>query len=233
MAFVMPEVALQRLVQIGLSNLRVNRAAFNCIFAQFLTPEMSGAYGQQHIDKIYNWFVSSKLPVLQAWSFDPTRVPAYSVHLADESEDESKAAISDYFGMGENADILTGPTTVSLDIGIHADKSKDHVLWMYYILAYIFYKEKMTGHGLGLQLYTFRASDYNKESKYMADNVWSRWIRFRCTAQNYLDGEEYIEPILDLEVNAASIDESQESVNVYTETLGGQDSPDIRRTNGT
>jgi hypothetical protein len=104
---------------------------------------------------------------------------------------------------------------------------------MYYILAYIFYKEKMTGHGLGLQLYTFRASDYNKESKYMADNVWSRWIRFRCTVQNYLDGEEYIEPILDLEVNAASVDESEEIIQIYTEILGGPDSPDIRRTNGT
>ena len=135
MAFVMPEVALQRLVQIGLSNLRVNRAAFNCIFAQFLTPEMSGAYGQQHIDKIYNWFVSSKLPVLQAWSFDPTRVPAYSVHLADESEDESKAAISDFYGEGEDGDINVNCFNVTVDVGCHGSKTSDQVLWLYYILG--------------------------------------------------------------------------------------------------
>lgn len=216
MAFVMSEVALQRLVQIGLSNLKDNRSAFDCIFAQFLRNEMKGSYGQAHIDKIYNWFTTTKIPVLQAWSFDPTKVPSFTIHLADESEDESKAAIADYFGAGEDAEILTGVSAVSLDIGIHADKSKDHVLWLYYILNYILYKEKMTGHNLGLQLYTFRASEYNKESKYMADNVWSRWVRFRCTVQNYLDGIEYTEQELELDINASgSIDTSVVDISQY------------------
>ncbi|MCK5610589.1 hypothetical protein KAR91_52435, partial [Candidatus Pacearchaeota archaeon] len=159
------------MIQTGLKNLRGNRVAFDDIFAQYLCPEMEKSYGEAHVDKIYSWFDTTKLPVLQAWSFDGTRVPAMSVHLADENEDESKSAMGDFFGMGEDADILTGVSTVSLDIGIHADKSKDHVLWMYYILTYIFYKEKKLGRSLGLQLFTFRANDYNKESKYMADNV--------------------------------------------------------------
>lgn len=144
--------------------------------------------------------MATTTPVLQAWSFDGTRVPSFTVHLADESEDEGKAAFGDYYGMGEDAEILTGVSNVSLDIGIHADKSKDHVLWMYYILTYIFYKEKMLGRELGLQLFTFRASDYNKESKYMADNIWSRWIRFRCTIENYIDGEVFTGPA-DLEID--------------------------------
>ena len=211
MAFAIPEVALQRMIQIGLKNLRGNRAAFDCIFDVYLSDEMAASYGQTHIDSIYNWFTTTKLPALQAWSFDPTRVPAYSIHLSDESEDESKAAMGDYWGMGESTEIQTGVSTVSLDIGIHADKSKDHVLWMYYILTYIFYKEKMLGRKLGLQLFTFRASDYNKESKYMADNVWSRWIRFRCTVQNYLDGDELttaeIEIDLDTDNTAIPIEE--------------------------
>ena len=194
MAFAIPEVALQRMVQIGLKNLRGNRAAFDCIFAVYTCDEMKASYGQAHIDKIYSWFSSTKTPTLQAWTFDPTRVPAYSIHLSDESEDESKAAMGDHWGMGEDAEIQVGVSTVSLDIGIHADKSKDHVLWMYYILTYIFYKEKLLGRKLGLQLFTFRASDYNKESKYMADNVYSRWIRFRCTVQNYLDGDDLTTP---------------------------------------
>jgi hypothetical protein len=185
MAFVMPEIALQRLIQTGLKNLRANRPAFDCIFAQYTCPELEASYGQAHIDKIYSWFTNTQIPTLQAWTFDPTRVPAYSIHLADESED--------IYGIGEDAEIKTGVSTVSLDIGIHADKSKDHVLWLYYILTYILYKEKLVGRGLGLQLYTFRANDYNKESKYMADNVWSRWVRFRCTVENYLDGDETIE----------------------------------------
>jgi len=200
----MSEVALQRLVQLGIANLKNNRAAFDCIFAQFLRNEMQASYGQAHIDKIYNWFTTTKIPVLQAWSFDPTKVPSFTIHLADESEDESRAAVSDYFGSGENSEMLTGVSSVSLDIGIHADKSKDHVLWLYYILNYILYKEKMAGYNLGLQLYTFRASEYNKESKYMADNVWSRWIRFRCTVQNYLEGDQYVEPVLELDIGATT-----------------------------
>lgn len=204
MAFVMSEVALQRLIQLGLANLKSNRSAFDCIFAQFLRDEMQASYGQAHIDKIYNWFTTTKIPVLQAWSFDPTKVPSFTIHLADESEDETKAAIADYFGAGENSEILTGVSSVSLDIGIHADKSKDHVLWLYYILNYILYKEKMTGYNLGLQLYTFRASEYNKESKYMADNVWSRWVRFRCTVQNYLEGDQYVDPVLELDIGATT-----------------------------
>lgn len=216
MSFVMPEVALQRLVQIGLSNLKNNKPAFDCIFAQFLRNDMKASYGQAHIDKIYKWFTETKIPVLQAWSFDPTKVPSFTIHLADESEDETKAAISDYFGAGEEADVLTGVSTVSLDIGIHADKSKDHVLWLHYILMYILYKEKMTGHGLGLQLYTFRASEYNKESKYMADNVWSRWIRFRCTVQNYLDGDPYTDHQIELDINASSnIDTTVVDISQY------------------
>ena len=202
MAFIMPEVALQRMIQTGLKNLRVDRSAFDCIFAQYLAPEMASSYGQAYIDSIYSWFTATTTPVLQAWSFDGTRVPSYTVHLADESEDEGKAAFGDYFGMGEDAEILTGVSNVSLDIGIHADKSKDHVLWMYYILTYIFYKEKMLGRELGLQLFTFRASDYNKESKYMADNIWSRWIRFRCTVENYIDGETFIAPELEIDLDA-------------------------------
>lgn len=182
------------MIQVGLKNLRGNRAAFDCIFAVYNCDEMKASYGQSYIDKIYNWFIGTETPVLQAWTFDPTRIPAYSIHLSDEAEDESKASLSDFFGDGDDSEILTGASTVSLDIGIHADKAKDNVLWMYYILTYIFYKEKLLGRKLGLQLYTFRASDYNKESKYMADNVWSRWIRFRCTVQNYLDGDGYNTP---------------------------------------
>jgi hypothetical protein len=229
MAFIMPEVALQRMIQTGLKNLRANRTAFDCIFAQYLSDEMVASYGQSHVDGIYAWFTGTKMPVLQAWSFDGTKVPSFTVHLADESEDESKAAVGDYYGMGEDAEILTGVSAVSLDIGIHADKSKDHVLWMYYILTYIFYKEKVLGRGLGLQLFTFRASDYNKESKYMADNVWSRWIRFRCTVENYIDGEAYVEPIIEIKVEAENPDGDQ-SADVIEDILS--DDPgliDLRR----
>jgi len=221
----MPEVALQRLVQIGLKNLRSDREAFDCIFATYLSEEMEASYGQAHIDKIYKWFSDTKLPTLQAWTFDGTRVPAYTVHLADESEDESKSAFSDFWGMGTEGDIITGVSTVSLDIGIHADKSKDHVLWMYYILTYVFYKEKILGRKLGMQLFTFRANDYNKESKYMADNVWSRWVRFRCTIQNYIEANDYQAHDILLDIDAVSASGGEE-VDISDQLLTENDGID-------
>jgi hypothetical protein len=209
MAIMLSEVALQRMIQIGLRNLRSSEENFKDIFAQYACPEMAASYGDNYIQKIWDWFSGTKIPVLQAWSFDTSKVPGISIHLADESEDESKASMNDYFGMGENSDVKTGVVTVSIDIGIHADKSKDHVLWIYYILLYILYREKPLGRKLGLQLYTYRANDYNKESKYMADNVWSRWVRFRCTVQHYVsDSGEYITPDIELDIDAAQIDGS-------------------------
>ena len=198
------EVALQRVIQVGLKNLRNNPEAFKDIFEQYNCEEMASSYGIPYIEKIYDWFNGTKLPVMQAFSFDTAKIPGISIHLADESEDESKAAMGDLWGMGQDNDILTGPVTVSIDIGIHADKSKDHVLWMYYIVLYILYKEKSLARKLGLQLYTYRANDYNKESKYMAENVWSRWVRFRCTVQHYIGGDTYIEPTIILDVDAES-----------------------------
>jgi hypothetical protein len=203
MSVVLAEVALQRLIQVGLSNIRNNPAAFKEIFNQYNSPEMAASYGQAYIDKIQQWFANIKMPVVQAWAFDTTRVPGFSIHLANESEDESKVAVGDLWGMGEDSDILTGPVTVSIDIGIHADKAKDHVLWMYYMLLYILYREKMIGQKLGLQVYTYSASDYTKESKYMAENVWSRWVRFRCTVQHYVPAaEEYVTPEVKIEIDA-------------------------------
>jgi hypothetical protein len=208
MSIQLAEVSLQRLIQIGLANLRNNEESFKNVFDQYNSPEMAASYGEPYIQKIWDWFSNGKMPVVQAWAFDSTRVPGFSIHLADESEDESKIAFSDHFGMGEDSDILTGPVNVSIDIGIHADKAKDHVLWMYYILLYILYREKMVGQRLGLQVYTYRASDYTKESKYMAENVWSRWVRFRCTVQHYVPAaEEYITPDIVLDIQAVQTTE--------------------------
>lgn len=221
MSMILTEVALQRVIQIGLNNLRANPAAFRDIFAQYASDAMKASYGETYIDKIQTWFNTSKLPVVQSWSFDPQRVPAISIHLADESEDESKAGMSDFYGDGENSEILTGPATVSLDIGIHADKTKDVVLWMYYIVIYILYKEKMVARGLGLQLYTYRANEYNKESKYMADNVWSRWVRFRCTVQHYVDGDTLSTPQIDYTIDAGSVDPTNPITTINQGMIGG------------
>lgn len=189
MSFVMPEVVLQKTIQQGLNRLRENETAFKCIFDTFTDPLLSYDYGAEYVNEIWNWFVATKIPVVQAWSFNVERVPAFSIHLAAEAEDEGKVAINDYFGTMDDADATTGVSVLSsrLDIGISASKDGDQVLWMYYILSYILLRDKPSLRAAGLQLSTYSASDYNRESKYFADNVFTRWIQFRCTIQNTWD----------------------------------------------
>lgn len=189
MSFIMPEVVVQKLVQKGLANLKGNRPAFNDIFAAYLCDELKDDYGQTYIDQIWAWFTTTKIPVVQAWSFNVQRIPCYSIHLATELEDESKAAAGDYYGQGEDNTYGVAVFNVMVDIGIHASKSGDHILWLYYILAYVLFKEKLYAERLGIQLQTWNASDYSKQHQYMAENIFTRWVRFRCTTENFWSQE--------------------------------------------
>lgn len=201
---ILAQVALQRVLQAGIKKIKEKPSLIDDIFAGYNCPEMSADYGQSYIDSIKSWFANTKIPVVQAWSFDAQRIPLISVKLATESEDESKAAIGDFFGDGEDAEIGTGVFTVMLDIGIHTSKTGDEVLWLYYIVCYILFKNKQLADKLGLRLQTFSASDYNKDPNLMADNIWSRWIRYRCTVENMWDGDEFLN-IDDLEVSIENV----------------------------
>ena len=203
MGWIMPEMVLQKIISSGIKGLRNNRTAFNDLFEQYTCSDFTNEYGEDYLEQLWTWFSTTKIPVVQAWSFNAQKIPCISIQLANETEDESKAALSDYAGsMGEDADLLTGVFTVMIDIGIHASKQGDQVLWLYYIISYILFKNKPMAERLGLKLHTFTASDYNKESKYMAENIWTRWIRFRCTTQNFLGGEDFFE-VEDVNVDMA------------------------------
>ena len=191
---IMPEVSLQRVIETGIVNLRGCTTAFNEIFALYTGTEMKDSYGQSYVDDIRTWFGDTVVPVTQAWAYDPTRVPSIAVSLSDDSEDESKAAMNDHYGMGDDDALIVGVMNVSLDIAIHADRSKDHVLWLYYIISYILYKEKRLAENLGLQLHTFRAGSYNRNTQKMPEHVFTRYISFRCTVQNVLAGIPLITP---------------------------------------
>ena len=196
MSFIIPEVVLQRSLAVGIDRLKQNEALFKDIFFQYESElEVKDFYGVDYVDKLWKWFSETKIPVVQAWSFNADRIPCISIRLANEAEDESKAATGDFLGMGDNSDDLAGAVTVTLDIGLHANKEKDYVIWMYYIVLYILYREKMRFNSLGLQLHTYSASDYNREVKYSMENVWVRWVRFKCTVLHTIPDEaEYITP---------------------------------------
>lgn len=210
MAWVMPEVAVQRLVQYGIYQLRQNKAAFDEIFEyQRSHPLVAEAYGVDYVDKIWTWFTTERIRVVQSWILSPQTVPCFSIHLSNENEDESKAAISDYYGDGEDAELGIASMNVLVDIGIHGSKAADQVLWMYYIVSYILFKYKSIARGLGIEIQTYSASDWQKDASKMPENIWTRWLRMRCTVFNTWDADalkvaDNLEIELDLESNILS-----------------------------
>ena len=182
--WILPEIGVQRVLQVGIENLRNDPEAFNEIFSMYLLPELNDDYGQVYVDKIRKWFCETKIPVIQGFSYNRDRLPSFSITLAAESEDESKAAIGDNFGDEPRDTVGVGVMSVMVDIGIHGDKDSDYVLLLYYIMSYIFFKEKLMAERLGLQLQTWSASDLKKDTQYQDSHVWSRWVRFKCTTEN-------------------------------------------------
>jgi len=193
MSFVMPEIVIQKVLDYGIKQLRANKAEFYDLFCQFTQDELNADYGPAYLDELWKWFSTTKIPVVKAWSFNTQVIPCISVHLANETEDESKASVGDLAGIfDDQGETGTGVFTAMVDIGIHANKAGDHVLWLYYIVAYILFKHKLMAHRLGLKLHTFSASDYNKDNNKMTENIWTRWVRFRCTTQNFWDADRFI-----------------------------------------
>jgi hypothetical protein len=204
----MPQIALQKVIQVGIRDLKDNPDQLDDIFNYMTEEDIENDYGDQYIDKVKQWFLTTKVPVLHAWSFNADRIPCISIHLANEAEDENKAGIGDYFGDGSDGEIGISVFSVQLDIGIHASKDADKVLWLYYIISYILFKHKRYAEKLGLQLQTFSASDWDKRPEYMTENIWTRWIRFKCVTQNSWDSEPFTEPDsinLELEVEQIEI----------------------------
>jgi hypothetical protein len=202
MPFVMPEIVVRKVLDFGIKRLRADREAFDDLFYTFVDDGLKADYGEEYREQIWTWFTTTKIPVIQAWSFNAQRIPCISIHLANETEDESKAAIGDHFGTGNESEIGTGVFTVMVDVGIHTAQGGDYVLWLYYITSYILFKYKPLAEKLGLKLHTYSASDYSKDADKMANNIWTRWIRFRCTTQNFWAADPLLD-IEEIEVNAS------------------------------
>ena len=205
MSHVMPQISLQRVIQEGVKILKENPDVLDDIFQYYRCPGIESDYGQPYIDEIKTWFVSTKIPVVQAWSVNPQQVPQISVKLATEQEDETKSAIGDHFAMGEESNIGVAPFVVTLDITIRTSKNGDQALWLYYIVSYILFKRKRRAEELGLQLQTFSATDYTRDHSKLADNIWERYIRFRTVVQNFWNSEGYLDiGDIDIDLDASS-----------------------------
>lgn len=200
MSHVMPQVALHRIIYDGVKLLKQNIDLLDDVFQYYLAEPMANEYGQTYVDNIKTWFLATKIPVVQAWSMNPAQVPQITIALASEQEDLQKAAIGDHFGEDEEGNVGVGVFGVQLDVSIYGSKTTDEVLWLYYIVNYILFKRKRQAEALGLQLHTFSASDYNRNSMAMsAENIYVRTIKFSTTVQNTWDSEPFLD-LNDLEI---------------------------------
>lgn len=180
----MPELMMQKVIEMGIWDLQQNPDKLDYIFNTYMLDEFT-LYGPKYVQEIKDWITKTDIPVVQSWSFNPDRIPCISVHLNSEVEDIDKAAINDYWGYdGGNSRVGVGVFNISLTMGIHASKNGNHVLWLYYMLHHIFFTYKLFIEKMGLQLHTFTGGDYIHDQKYMANNIWSRWVNFNCTVQN-------------------------------------------------
>lgn len=193
MPHVMPQVALHRIIMDGIKILKANPDVLDDVFQYYMCPEMNSDYGQSYIDKIKTWFTTTKIPVVQAWSMNAAAVPQITIRLATEQEDETKSAVGDHWGDGEDGNIGVGVFTVTMDVMLYGTKNTDEVLWLYYIVNYVLFKRKRQVEALGLQLHSFSATDYTRDNERSGENLWIRTIRFRTTVQNFWDSEPYLD----------------------------------------
>jgi hypothetical protein len=206
MSSVFPQVGVHRLLQEGIYILKENIDILDDIFAYYTCEGMNKDYGQSYVDQIKKWFSETKIPVVQAWSMNISKVPMISVQLAQESEDETKSAIGDHWGEDEDGNVGVGVFTVMIDINLFGTKNSDEVLWLYYICNYIMFKRKRRAEELGLQLHTFSATDYARDIPKLPENVWVRTIRFKTTVENFWSAESAIDiDDLELEVNYSQV----------------------------
>lgn len=178
---VMPEVIIKRTLEIGLHQFRNNPALLDQVFATYRMPGFEKLYGQGYIDKIKAWVKTTKIPVVFGFNDNVDKVPSFSVHLSPEREDESRAAIGDFWGEDDAGDIGIGVFKTSIDIGCHGDKTGDYAIWLYYIANNILFQNKSFMELNGMHLVTFGADAHKKDVKYASENIWSRWISMQAT----------------------------------------------------
>jgi len=94
-----------------------------------------------------------------------------------------------------------------IDVGVHAHGDKNTVLWLYYILVWILLRFKPEIERRCLDLTTFSASDFRRDSQFLAENVFTRWVRL--SARTRVSWEEEPYPEIDTLVAEVHVDDPE------------------------
>ena len=64
-----------------------------------------------------------------------------------------------------------------IDIGLHGHADQHTVMWLYYIVSWLLFRFKTILEKRCFDVHTFSASDFDRDSKYLGEHVYSRWLR--------------------------------------------------------
>ena len=95
-----------------------------------------------------------------------------------------------------------------VDIGIHGHADSNTVMWMYYMTAWIFLRFKPEIERRCMDLTTWSATDFKRDSQYLGDNIFSRWMRLSARTQSVWSEDPYDEiDTLVAQVNLPEVDD--------------------------
>lgn len=110
----------------------------------------------------------------------------------------------------ETTRVKRGETYVqeAVDIGIHGHSDQNTVLWLYYMILWISLRFKPEIEKRCMDLSTFSASDFKRDSQYLGENIFSRWMR--VTARTRVSWTEDPYPEIDTLVANVEYDDGVE-----------------------
>lgn len=260
MAIASFDIEMQAILRFGFDHIVAHPEVLDDIFSNLKEGHLWKLYGDKEIAKIKQWVSENNIPVLTAWSMNPTKIPGVSIHIASSSEDAEHAFFGDHGGIEEvpheareiipsfvpdsySNGVIVVPGTVDLtlarpahiiidgkgeeyviteivannitidtsgdpfdkkkarivsfikssrvkagqiyvqeavDIGIHGHAEQNTVLWLYYMIIWIFARFKPEIEKRCMDLTTWSASDFKRDSQYLGENIFTRWMRIQA-----------------------------------------------------
>jgi hypothetical protein len=127
-----------------------------------------------------------------------------TIVLEGGAPDTSKVKITSFI---KTQKIRQGQSYVEeqIDIGIHGHAEQNTVLWMYYMVIWICLRFKQELEHRGIDLSTWSATDFKRDSQYLGENIFSRWMR--VTARTLVTWKDETYTSLDTLVDIVEVED--------------------------
>ena len=111
MPFVLPDLVIESVLRDGFENARNNEAVVDDVFANLTRAFASSKYGQAELEKIKNLVQNREVSIIHSFNLAQTKMPTISIQLAEDTEDEEQARMSDLLSYESRP--FTDPTRIA------------------------------------------------------------------------------------------------------------------------